>query len=212
MLARIGGLQCALETHSTPNLRKLEIKLKQEYVNILLQEEFLWKQRSTCNWNLNGDRNTSFFHAYVKKRAKNKKFDMLKLRSGDWCSDENVLKTKVFNYFSNLYTHDGVNYKPWGLKRKFSTLSPEEYEALARDVSDEEVRAALFQMASLKASGIDGVQAFFFQKHWGVVGVSICRIVRNIFNGGVIDESICRTLIVLIPKQDNLKVSIILDR
>ena len=55
MLARIGGLQCALETHSTPNLRKLEIKLKQEYVNILLQEEFLWKQRSTCNWNINGD-------------------------------------------------------------------------------------------------------------------------------------------------------------
>ena len=82
VLARIGGLQRALETHSTPNLRKLEVELKQEYVNILLQEESLWKQRSTCNWNINGDRNTSFFHAYVKKRAKSKKIGLLKLTSG----------------------------------------------------------------------------------------------------------------------------------
>ena len=84
VLARIGGLQRALETHSTPNLRQLEVDLKKEYVNILLQKELLWKQRSTCDWNLNGDRNTSFFHAYVKKRAKNKQIGMLKLGLGDW--------------------------------------------------------------------------------------------------------------------------------
>ena len=68
VLARIGGLQRAFETHSTPNLRKLEAELKQEYVKILLQEEILWKQRANCNWNINGDRNTTFYHAYVKKK------------------------------------------------------------------------------------------------------------------------------------------------
>ena len=41
VLALIGGLQRALETHSTPNLRQLEVDLKKEYVNILLQEELL---------------------------------------------------------------------------------------------------------------------------------------------------------------------------
>ena len=175
--------------------------MKQEYVNILLQEEFLWKQRSTCNWNLNGDRNTSFFHAYVKKQTKNKRIGMLKLSSGDWCSDDNVLKTEAANYFSNSYAHDGETYKLWGLKGKFPALSPGNIKLL-REVNDEEVRAALFQMARLKAPGIDGVHAFFFQKHWVVVGVSICRIVRNIFNRGMIDETICRPLIVLIPKED----------
>ena len=67
------------------------------------------------------------------------------------------------------------------------------------------MRATLFQMAPLKALGIYGVQAFFFQKHWSVIGVSIYRIVRNIFNRGMIDETICLTLIVLIPKQDKLE-------
>ena len=70
MLARIGGLQCGLETHSTPKLRKIESELKQVYVNILIQEDLLWKQRAIGNWNPNGDRNTSFYHAYVKKRTK----------------------------------------------------------------------------------------------------------------------------------------------
>ena len=107
VLARIGGLQRALETHSTLNLRQLEVDLKQEYVNILLQEELIWKQRSTCNWNLNGDRNTSFFHAYVKKRAKHKRIGMLKLGSGDWYSNDSVLKTEAVKYFSTLYAHDG---------------------------------------------------------------------------------------------------------
>ena len=37
VLARIGGLQKALETHSTTNLRWLEIELKKEYATILLQ-------------------------------------------------------------------------------------------------------------------------------------------------------------------------------
>ena len=33
------------------------------------------------------------------------------------------------------------------------------------EVSGEDVRAALFQMAPLKVPDVDGVQAFFFQKH-----------------------------------------------
>ena len=58
-------------------------------------------------------------------------------------------------------------------------------------------------MRRLKALGIDGVHAFFFQKHWSVVGESICDLVRKIFDGGSVDSDICRTLIILIPKKDN---------
>ena len=47
-----------------------------------------------------------------------------------------------------------------------------------------------------------GYMHSFFKNIRGVVGVSICRIVRNIFNGGTIDDTICCTLIILIPKQD----------
>ena len=109
VIARIGGLQYALETHSTPNLRKLKSELKQEYVNILIQEDLLWKQRATCKWNLNEDRNTSFYHAYVKKNSKRKNITMLKLDSGDWCSDTRVLNEEAVKYFAKLYSVDNEN-------------------------------------------------------------------------------------------------------
>ena len=121
-----------------------------EYVKILLQEEILWKQRANCNWNINGDRNTAFYHAYVKKKNKRKRVQLLKLESGEWCSDTNVLKAEAVKFFSKLYSHDGEVYKPWGLRGSFPQLSREDYGALAREVSNEEIRAALFQIGPLK--------------------------------------------------------------
>ena len=79
----------------------------------------------------------------------------------------------------------------------------DEYEALAKNIDNEEVRAALFQMGPLKAPGIDSVHAFFFQKHWSVVRESICDLVRKIFDGGFVDSDICRTLIVLIHERQS---------
>ena len=57
-------------------------------------------------------------------------------------------------------------------------------------------------MKPLKAPGIDGVHAFFFQKNWSVVGDSICQLVQIFFDGSGIYEAICHTSIVLISKQE----------
>ena len=48
-MARISGLQRALETHNTPRLRQLEAELREDYIHALLQKEILWKQRAKCN-------------------------------------------------------------------------------------------------------------------------------------------------------------------
>ena len=39
-----------LETHSTRNLRSLEMELKEELENINLQEEVLWRQKSNSDF------------------------------------------------------------------------------------------------------------------------------------------------------------------
>ena len=40
-MAHMSGLQRVLETHNTENLRKLEVDLRREYIEILMQEELL---------------------------------------------------------------------------------------------------------------------------------------------------------------------------
>ena len=57
-------------------------------------------------------------------------------------------------------------------------------------------------MGLLKALGVDGIQALFFQKHWNVVGESLFSTVKDIFDCGSIDATVCKTLIILIPKKD----------
>lgn len=45
-------------------------QLKEEIGFILEQEDYRWKQRAKQHWYKNGDRNTSFFHAWASHKRK----------------------------------------------------------------------------------------------------------------------------------------------
>lgn len=50
-------------------------------------------------------------------------------------------------------------------------------------VSDEEIRRVVFSMAPLKAQGVDGFQANFFQTKWETVGLTVCTFVKKSLRG-----------------------------
>ncbi|KAL4340767.1 hypothetical protein GQ457_08G017640 [Hibiscus cannabinus] len=60
-LARIKGVEEALELSSNPFLKYLEVELKRELNLVLEQEESLWFQRARSQWVEKKDRNTTFF-------------------------------------------------------------------------------------------------------------------------------------------------------
>ena len=70
ILARLNGIQKALESHHSDNLLKLETQLNKELNDILNQEELLWLQKSRCDWIQFGDRNTSFFYQKTMTRRR----------------------------------------------------------------------------------------------------------------------------------------------
>ncbi|KAL4377138.1 hypothetical protein GQ457_02G018310 [Hibiscus cannabinus] len=61
LMARIKGIECALEAGLNPYLEALEKELKIELDIVLDQEESLWHQRARNAWIDKGDRNTKFF-------------------------------------------------------------------------------------------------------------------------------------------------------
>jgi hypothetical protein len=71
---------------------------------------------------------------------------------------------------------------------------------LLHPFSEDEVRAALFQMHPLKSLRPDGFPTIFYQKNWDIVGKDVCCAVLSFLNGGQFDSSLNATNIVLIPK------------
>ena len=56
---------------------------------------------------------------------------MLRLDSGEWCSDREILKAKAVDYFSHLYYVEGEVNKNWYFRGQFPTLTMDELEAMA---------------------------------------------------------------------------------
>ncbi|GJV99439.1 RNA-directed DNA polymerase, eukaryota, reverse transcriptase zinc-binding domain protein [Tanacetum coccineum] len=52
------------------------------------------------------------------------------------------------------------------------------------DVSDKEIKEAMFDIDDSKALGPNGFTAAFFKKAWAIVGTDVCKAVREFFNSG----------------------------
>ncbi|GJX74220.1 hypothetical protein Tco_0312815 [Tanacetum coccineum] len=71
---------------------------------------------------------------------------------------------------------------------------------MVRNVSDAEIKSALFSMSDDKAPGPDGFTAAFFKKAWDIVGDNFSCAIRDFFSNGKLLREVNHTIIALIPK------------
>ncbi|KAL4335605.1 hypothetical protein GQ457_07G017880 [Hibiscus cannabinus] len=112
ILARLKGIEKALERRANPFLIELEISLKRELDKILEQEESLWFQRARTKWIQWGDRNTTYFHATTLSRRRRNHINMLHLPDGSWSNDHTILKEHAIDFFRTLLTSEARNSWP----------------------------------------------------------------------------------------------------
>ncbi|GJX75383.1 hypothetical protein Tco_0313978 [Tanacetum coccineum] len=71
---------------------------------------------------------------------------------------------------------------------------------MIRDISDNEIKAALFDIDNNKAPGPDGYSSQFFKDAWNVIGKEFCKAVRDFFISGKLLKEVNSTVISLVPK------------
>lgn len=113
------------------------------------------------------------------------------------------IRDYAVSFFSKLYPKEDAIYHPYHVVNAFPVLEESRMQALGQAVEDEEIKNVIFSMKALKAPGIGGLHALFYQTQWHVVGKSVCSLIKGIFNGNEILKELNKTLIVLVPKSDN---------
>ncbi|RYR10539.1 hypothetical protein Ahy_B05g078966 [Arachis hypogaea] len=100
------------------------------------------------------------------------KITTLKNEAGEWIDGVECLKSWGMSYFKALYSTDS-NYSTFPLSDYFPKLLRGDYMDISREISQEEIRAAIFDMESWKAPDSNGIPAKFFQQSWNIIAESV---------------------------------------
>nr|GEX37625.1 putative RNA-directed DNA polymerase, eukaryota, reverse transcriptase zinc-binding domain protein [Tanacetum cinerariifolium] len=71
---------------------------------------------------------------------------------------------------------------------------------MVRDVSDQEIREAMFVMGDNKAPGPDGYTAAFFKEAWEILATNVTKAIKEFFTNGVLFKELNHTILALILK------------
>ena len=74
---------------------------------------------------------------------------------------------------------------------------------LTADVTEQEIKAATFNLGKLKAPGLDGFSGTFYQANWDTVKEDIIQMTKNFIATATMPQNLNKTRIVLIPKLQN---------
>ncbi|GJW51998.1 hypothetical protein Tco_0093349 [Tanacetum coccineum] len=71
---------------------------------------------------------------------------------------------------------------------------------MVRNVTDNEIRDAIFFIGDNKASGPDGYSTAFFKEVWDIIAVDVIKAINEFFTNGVLLKELNHTIIALILK------------
>ncbi|XP_019242127.1 PREDICTED: uncharacterized protein LOC109222200 [Nicotiana attenuata] len=152
-------------------------------------------------WLAEGDRNTSFFHNHVNDKRKKLQLNGIKTGNGVWIDDQEQLSTTAVDFYQRQFTNEGDASDFSLLNNVPSMVTMDQNLELSRMPTNEEVRAAVFELAGESASGPNGFTGLFYQTCWDVIGADIHNMVLHFYGGASLPKSITHTNLVLLPKK-----------
>ncbi|GJT28157.1 putative RNA-directed DNA polymerase, eukaryota, reverse transcriptase zinc-binding domain protein [Tanacetum coccineum] len=181
------------------DLREEEVAYVQAYNQAIVLEERFLQQKAKVLWLKEGDSNSAFFHKAVKGRVSRNRIDVVTDVEGNVFANENV-STAFVTHYESFLGQEGIT-SPLNTNNLFDkVLSSNMADDMILNVSDKEIKDALFSMGNDKSPGPDGFTAAFFKEAWEIVGHDVINAVKEFFTNGKLLKELNHTYIALIPK------------
>ncbi|GJW84185.1 hypothetical protein Tco_0157330 [Tanacetum coccineum] len=168
---------------------------------VLLEERFL-RQKAKVNWLRDGDLNSAYFHKSVKSHISRSRIDVIADSNGVIYENDQVPNVFVSHY--EVFLGQAGEVIPVCSNDLFQTrLNQLDANDMIRDISDGEIKDALFSMGNDKSPGPDGYTAAFFKESWTIIAADFKQAIREFFVNGTLLKELNHTIIALIPKVDS---------
>ncbi|GJU84848.1 RNA-directed DNA polymerase, eukaryota, reverse transcriptase zinc-binding domain protein [Tanacetum coccineum] len=203
---RVRALKEELNTrHKDVDKNPFDLKVKaiaaqtlNEYIEASKDELSLLQQKAKIQWLKEGDKNTAFFHNMIKARRNKSRVQSIKDEYGKMYEGSNVAEQFVLHF--KKFLGESIPVKSIEENLFINKINDEDVVKMTEEVSNDEIKNAIFDINSNKASGPDGFSSGFFKKAWEVIGNDFCLVMKEFFRSGKILEEINASLIALIPK------------
>ncbi|CAH1447585.1 unnamed protein product [Lactuca virosa] len=182
------------------DLRSEEGFYLQAFLNASKEEEKFLKQRAKVQWLKEGDSNSAYFHKVVRGKININIVETIMGNDGNWKEGDEACK-QIVKYFSDFLGVDSDVSPIINPEDLFENkLNQDQAFDMVKEVTCEEIKAAVFDIDDDKAPGPDGYTSKFFKAAWVIVGDDFCKAVKEFFCKEKILKEINATAIALVPK------------
>nr|GEX12675.1 RNA-directed DNA polymerase, eukaryota [Tanacetum cinerariifolium] len=173
-LADLDGVNDKGEGSDADGHRRREVvRLIQEVKKV---DDMEVAQKAKIKWSIEGDENSKYYHGVL-----NKKRGRLTIRGvlvdGIWMESPHLVKHEFFEHFKNRF--EKPNKSRILLDKDFvKRISLEQNDDLEREVSNEDIKRAVWDCGIDKAPGPDGFTFGFYRWYWDIIGNDVVDVVK----------------------------------
>ncbi|XP_026416451.1 uncharacterized protein LOC113311871 [Papaver somniferum] len=123
--------------------------LKLQFENIADMQEMHLKTKSRVQWQLDGDRNTKFYHRIAKSRRRKNTYARFFI-DGSWVEDKSIIKSRIMEHFHNKFKlYDKTNFSLDNLG--LNSIFEDNNRLIERNIEEDEFLYALKSLGQDKA-------------------------------------------------------------
>lgn len=130
----------------------------------------------------------------------------LKLPEGRRVTDTHGIISFALAFYEDLYRAESCDEDMADILLQDLPHFPEEEKSkLDELLTFNELSAAVEELSSGKAPGLDGLNAEFYKRFWNIIGMDLFSVFMECIKRGTLPVSLRRAVITLLPKKGDLE-------